>query len=174
MALFRRARGAPRLAEAVAARLSLGRGEWVLAHAVDRHTGRSVVFTSWHVLVVDPADGQVVRRAWREVNGGSWEPRTRTISVTWTDGGRPAQWTMDEGGEKAAEVLRERVQASIVVAEEIRLGDRLCGRVAIRKDLASGQLSDQVVFARGVRADDPALVDYVAAVRADLRDQAGL
>ncbi len=145
--------------------LDLGRGERVLACARDERTDAYVVATTARLAVVPAPDAVSpgsarsveLRRSWSDVEGGAWEPRTGTISVTWVAGGRAAQWTLREGGERFAQVFYERVAASLLIDAPLDHEGRPLGRVAIRRDLATGQLLRQVIWIRGVRRDDAAV-----------------
>lgn len=163
-----------RLAPEIRAAVPLGPGERILAHSTDTATGSAVVLTSWSLAAVDPTGGLLFRRPWSDTDGGGWAPRTKTVSVTWVDGSRPAQWSLASGGDRVAEVFRERVQASVALSAEVRVGDPVVARAAVRKDLHTGALFEQVVYGRGVRRDAPGVVAAVDAVLADLRDQTGL
>ena len=68
----------------------------------------------------------------------------------------------------------ERVQASVVLAQRVELGERRSARAVIRQDLASGELVEQVVLGKGVRPDDPGVEPQTAAALAYLREQVGL
>ena len=101
-------------------------------------------------------------------------PSPPRLTVTWTDGTRPGQWTFRGQQTLLPETVRERVQASVVLSTRLVLGERRTGRVAIRQDLATRELVPQTVLARRVRADDPEVRIQVEAALADLRDQVGL
>ena len=113
-------------------------------------------------------------RAWLSVDAGSWEPETATLTVTWAEGGRGAQWSFRDQQTPLPETLRERVQASVVIATRLTLGDRRSGRVAIRQDFATRELIVQTILGRYTRADDPEVQAHVEAALAHLRDQVGL
>jgi len=199
MALFRRRTSRPELPPAVTAACELARGERVLAFGIDDNTGRYVVATTFAVAVVtdnrktgskttgdrktgDRTTGskttgtaeRVLRRAWLLVDAGSWEPETATLTVTWTDGARAGQWSFRDQLTRLPETLRERVQASVVIATRLTLGDRRNGRVAIRQDFETRELIPQTVLGRYTRADDPEVAAHVEAALTHLRDQVGL
>ncbi len=170
MGWFRR--GGEQAPRAEGTPLQLEPGERVLARGVDEHTGAELVLTTWALVL--RRDGQVVtRRPWSDVDAGSWAPRSQTMSVTWVDGSAAGQWLLGPAGDKAAEVFRDRVQASVVLSDDVLVDGRSVGRAAIRKDLATGRLFGQVVVARGVRRDDPRVAAQADAVLADLREQTG-
>ena len=164
----------PDLPAEVSAALDLARGERVLAHATDELTGGSVVATTWALAVVRPDGVLELRRPWHLVDAGVWQHEVSTLTVTFVDGTRPTQWTL--GGQRTLlpEVLRERVQASVVLAQRLSVGERRTARVAIRKDLQTGSLLSQTLLGRGVRAADPVVQEQLSRALAELADQVGL
>jgi hypothetical protein len=197
MGLFKRRAPRPELPSTVAAALELAKGERVLAFGVDDLTGGYVIATAYGLAVVtlavvpsnanadvaaSGATGPVVstiaertlRRRWLSVDAGAWDPETATLIVTWADGGRGVQWSFRGQQTRLPETLRERVQASVVIATRLTLGDRRSGRVAIRQDFATRELIEQTILGRYTRADDPEVQAHVEAALAHLRDQVGL
>ena len=176
MALSLRRRGA-RLPDAVKDALGLAPRERVLTFAAEeaggQPTGTTVVATTHGLYAVDAAGTRVVARPWHEVDAGSWSAELQQLTVTWVDGSRPAQWALGDTS-LLPETLRERVQASVVLAQRIELGPRRSARAVIRQDLATGELVEQVVLGRGVRADDPDLALAAQEALDYLREQVGL
>ena len=150
--------------------VALGRGEKVLAAAVPSGHDGWVVATTYR-LVLTGEDGW--ERPWHHVDGASWSREAARLVVSWVDGARPLQWALEDA-ERLLTVLRERVQASAVITNPLDLGDRRSGRVAIRRNLATGELLDQVVLGRFARPDDPEVAEQVWRVRAYLREQVGM
>lgn len=169
---IRRPRGAAALPAAVLASVELLPGERVLAHAVAEGETTSLVVGTARLYAVPPA-GDALARPWHLVDGGSWDHDNFTLTVTWVDGHRPRQWVLRESTAFLA-AFRERVQASVVLAESVDLGNGRSARVVIRKDLADGTLSDQAILGRGVRLADPGVAEAVGDVRSRLREQVGL
>jgi hypothetical protein len=153
--------------------LSLRRSERLLAWARDDTTGAIVVASNHRLYAVSPAGDVVLDRPWHLVDAGSWSHDAYLLTVTWVDRQRPAQWVLKETT-LLPETLRERVQASVVLAQRIDLGERRSARAVIRKDLASGELVEQVVLGRGVRPDDPAVEHQTRAALDYLKEQVGL
>jgi hypothetical protein len=167
-------RGRPQLPPEVVAALALPHGDRVLAFATDDNRGAHLVASTWALSSVT-AQGQLAfRRPWHLVDAGSWQPEAATLTVTWTDGARPGQWTFRDQHTLLPETVRERVQASVVLSTRLVLGERRTGRVAIRQDLATRELIPQTVLARSVRPDDTGVREQVEAAMAELRDQVGL
>ncbi len=156
----------------VAAGVKLAHGERVLGGALDLDTQAWLVVTNHALVLVGPDHVTSWRRPWHEVDAGSWSRETSSLTVTWADRGRPGQWRM--GDEQLfLQTLRERVQASVVLAEELQLSGRRTGRAVIRQDLATGELLEQVVLGRGVRDDDEVAAASAVAL-AWLREQVGM
>jgi hypothetical protein len=179
MGLFNRLPSRAELPPAITAAVPLAKGERVLAFGIDDNTGGYVVATTFALVVVSSntetaTPERAVRRRWLFVDAGSWEPETATLTVTWTDGGRAGQWCFRDQPTLLPETLRERVQASVVIATRLNLGDRRTGRVAIRQDFETRELIAQTILGRYTRADDPEVQAHVAAALAHLRDQVGL
>jgi hypothetical protein len=97
------------------------------------------------------------------------------FTVTWADKSRPGQWRLADGMRERVflQTLRERVQASVVLGEELALSGRRTGRAVIRQNLRTGELVEQVVLGRGVR-DDAEVVAVTARTLAWLREQVGM
>ncbi len=150
--------------------VALGRGEKVLAAAAPSGHDGWVVATTYRLVLTGEGGWE---RPWHHVDGASWSREAARLVVTWVDGARPAQWALDDA-ERLLTVVRERVQASAVLTHPLDLGDRRSGRVAIRRNLATGELFDQVVLGRFARPDDPEVADQVWRVRAYLREQVGM
>lgn len=147
----------------------------LVAAAWDELGQQWVVATQTRLAVV-AQDGEVREsRPWLDVDGGAWDPESDTLRVTWVAGGGPTRWTFTGTGAHAfTDAFRDRVDASVVLMREVDLGPGRKTRVAIRKDLATRELVDQVVPGQRVRADDDELNEQVAVARATLRDQSGL
>lgn len=186
MGLFNRLPSRAELPPAVTSALELARGDRILAFGVDDLTGGYVIASTFALAVVvstvvtvtstvmTATAERVLHRPWLFVDAGSWEPEAATLTVTWTDAARGAQWSFRDQPTQLPETLRERVQASVVIATRLTLGDRRSGRVAIRQDFETRELIPQTILGRYTRADDPEVQAHVGAALAHLRDQVGL
>ena len=130
--------------------IELGRGERLLSWARDDSSGATVVASNHRLYAVSPAGEVALDRPWHLVDAGSWSHEAFLLTVTWVDRQRPAQWLFREPT-LLPETVRERVQASVVLAQHVDLGERRSARAVIRQDLAGGGLVEQVVLGRGVR-----------------------
>lgn len=165
------------LPEAVdaAAAAGAGSGDRLVAAAHDALADQWVLAGRTRLRVVGP-DGTVrLSQPWLAVDAGSWDPEADTLQVTWVETAETTQWRLTgPGARHFVEAFRDRVQASVVLVREVDLGRGRTTRVAVRKDLATRELLDQVVPGPGVRAHDAELEREVAVARATLRDQSGL
>lgn len=187
MGLFRRDGGSAGDAAAAAA-VPVRRGERILAvaavaaapaavpAAAEREARGTVVATTYDLAYL-ATDGQLIwRRPWYHVDTGSWSQSEESLEVTWM-GDLPAErWTVTGNG-RLLTVFRERVQASVVLGTDVEVAGRRVARVVLRKDLATGEMVEQVKWRRGPRpsgaiADEAA--DAVARAQLRLRDEVGL
>ncbi len=168
VALFSRRR---RLPDPVRRALDL-RGDAVLAAAplVD---GRWVV-TTRRALHLVGTDG-TVRVPWADVDRGSLDATTGTLTVHWVNG---ASTDLPLGPDSPAwdltQSFRERVQQSVVHVEHVSLpgsGERV--RVALRRD-EDGALFTQVIGPGDVDLADPGVARQVALAERRVRAEAGL
>lgn len=174
MRLFGRAQDRAGLPLSIIDALPLRRGERILAHATDRHTQARIIATTYDLAAVLD-DGNVVwRHPWRDVQTGVWEPKTRSMTMAWTDSARGLQWQFDDGDERFVQVFRERIEASVLIAVPLEQDDQVIGEAALRRDLASGTLVPQLSYVRGVRRSDPQVTAYADRVLDSLKEQAGL
>jgi hypothetical protein len=151
-------------------------GEKLLAWAVDVATGTTVIAGRHRLYAVqtDPAGARLaLSRPWHLVDAGTWGGEDGILMITWVDGERPARFQLTELG-MFPETLRERVQASVVLAESLDLGARRTAKVVVRKDLRTGALLSQAVLGPGVRSADPGVAEQVRAGLARVREQVGL
>jgi len=166
--LFSRRR---RLPAAARARLDLPSGDTVLA-STELADGQWVVATrrALHVLGRD----EVARSPWCDVDGGTLDPATRTLSVRWVWGSTSQIVFPEEPGARAfSQAFRERVQQSVVHVVTAAVPDGRRVRVALRRD-EDGELFTQVIPDGVVDLTDPAVAAAVDAAEAEIRDTVGL
>ncbi|MCE1179532.1 MAG: hypothetical protein LWW86_10975 [Micrococcales bacterium] len=154
--------------------LGLASGERLLAWATEDGTGRVVAATN-HRLVTVTSGAAELSAAWHEISRGSWSQEAAMMSVFFADDRFPVQWRFDEGEPRLLlQTIRERVQASVVLAQEVNLGPQQVAQTALRKDLATGEISEQTVLGKGARRDDPELAMAVRETLDALREQIGI
>lgn len=169
---------APAVPADVAAAVDASGGEKLLAWATDG-LGTTLVAGRHRLYVVGPGEGEgaaalVVRsaRAWHLVDAGLWS-EDGVLRIAWVDDEPPLRIALTEPG-MFPETLRERVQASVVLAETIEVGRKGTAKVVVRRDLATNALLSQAVLGRGVRISDPGVADDVQAGIDRVREQVGL
>lgn len=160
----------------VAGAVDTSEGERLLAWGTDGR-GTTVVAGRHrlHVVVTD-AEGalhEALDRPWHLVDAGTWSGDDAALTVTWVDGHRPTRVVLDEPG-MLPETLRERVQATVVLAETVDLGGRRTAKVVVRRVLSTRELVSQAVLGPGVRSSDPGVSERVRAGLARVREQVGL
>ncbi len=161
---------------AVASAIDPARQEKLLAWAVESATGTTVVAGRHRLYAVGPGpEGSVVTlsRPWHLVDAGTWSGEDALLSVTWVDGEPPVRFALTQPG-LLPETFRERVQASVVIAETLDLGGRRTARVVVRRVLETDALVSQAVLGKGVRSSDPGVDEQVRAGLARVREQVGL
>lgn len=153
MSFLRRADRPP---PAVLARLDLGRGERVLAWAVDRD-GR------WHLgsdRALHLADGDGYRRlGWEEIERAEWlgdEERLALVEAAdWGEAERRHEIEVAEPGE-LVDLLRERVTRSVLTTAYAKVRGRAgISVVARRSPVGDGPVQWSYVLADGLDPDDP-------------------
>lgn len=145
----------------------------VLSVVRDVPSGAWVVGTKTHVYAVRESS-VVLDRKWHMVDTGSWDDETSRLTVTWVDKAPATVWELGADPGTFPQVLRERVQATVVLADEVDLGTKRKARVVVRKDLADGTLMGQTILGRGVRSSDPGVREETRAALDRLREQVGL
>jgi hypothetical protein len=119
------------------------------------------------------APSVVVHREWADVDRATYDTDSNVIRVHWVDGEEPTPLTLDGRRTVLPQVLRERVQWSVVLAEPVKLSGGRSARVAVRRR-ADGELFSQVIGGRGVDLSDPEAARALDAAEARVRSAAGL
>lgn len=167
MPLFRRR---PSLPPDVRARLDVATGDRVMASA-ELTDGWAVA--THRALHVAPDGAPARRRPWSDVDRASVDPETSTLSVFWVEGPPDHLHLAHDDPRGLPEVLRERVQSSVVHSEPVSLADGRRLRVALRRG-EDGRLLTQVIGDGGVDLTDPDVARVVDAAEARVREAAGL
>ncbi len=175
-----RLRSSRRLPDSVRESLGL-HGDRVLAATVDVTSGEHLVVGQWRLYAVSsPGQGSAqvrLRVPWHEVDGGTYDPDTHSLTVTWVGDRAAERWRLDPADRAGAEVhdrFRERVQASVVLAEAVDLGARLHGRVVVRRRFSDGTLLSQVLLGPGATMSDPGQRARALAALARVEEQVGM
>ena len=168
VALFSRRR----LPAADRTRLDLRPGDAVLV-STELADGRWAVATRHALLLLGP-EGPAQRHPWSDVDHGSLDPATRTMTLRWVWGDTERLTFAEVPGSFAfSQTFRERVQQSVVHAVSVTLPDGRRARVVLRRDEA-GVLFTQVLGDASIDLSDPAVAAVVDAAEDEVRDAAGL
>ena len=161
---------AEKLPADVRSALDLDRGDRVLAHGRLDDGSWAVATTSSLVRSTGTSSASC---RWCDVDRGSWDPTSSTLTVTWVDGRAPLLLRFAHPAKTSImSVFRERVQASVVMSETVPVGTGLTARVAVRKD-HHGNLLTQVVGDAGADLSDPLTQAAVRSALARLRSASG-
>lgn len=151
--------------------LSLEPGERVLAWAAA--PDGDVVATTRRLVL--PVDGTAETMTWQSVERAGWDEETEQLVVIETAalGSRPRRYRVNVGREPVLlDVIREQVQASVVLSRKVPITERAGIRVTARRAPGGQQLSWAVAVDRGLDLEDTQVrlrVDQaVALVRAEL------
>lgn len=126
-------------------------------------------------LVVVAASGVRVERGWHDVDAATWDDEESLLRVSWVDGAPPLDLVLErEAGTFLPEVMRERVQASVLLARRVDLTSGGTVRVVLRRGPGDPPVLTQVLPGPGVDLDDPAVAGQVERARRALRGAAGL
>ena len=163
-----------RLPATVTARLDLARGDAVLAGVELDGGGWAVASVrALHLLGHDEQAGEAAT-PWCDIDRGSLDPATRTLTVWWVSGARRALVLPDDdAAQRFARAFRDRVQQSVVHAVTVALPGGAQAQVALRRG-PDGQLFTQTLGGTAVDVTDPEVAAALAKAEAAVRDAAGL
>lgn len=119
------------------------------------------------------APSVVVHREWADVDRATYEADSNVIRVHWVDGDEPTPLALDGRRSVLPQVLRERVEWSVVLAEPVRLPGGRSARVAVRRR-TDGELFSQVIGQGDLDVTDPDIAGVIDAAEARVRNAAGL
>ncbi|MEZ5115839.1 MAG: hypothetical protein R2737_06175 [Candidatus Nanopelagicales bacterium] len=115
------------------------------------------------------------RIPWDRISRATWQDPVLELTVQLRPGGRPdtVRLELDDPGEVPV-VVRERVQASIVVSQHVPMEGEKGARIVARRDSDTGELRWSVVFDTGLDPRDPDLRARADEALADLRASWGV
>jgi len=148
--------------------LGIGAGERVLAWSALAGGGFAAATPSG-LYVLTPF-GRRIDRPWHEVDHAAWDPDSRTLAVQWVNGSiTPLE--LDQRS-FVPEVVRDRVQASVVLGTRLEVRGGRAVRLALRRD-PQGEVFVQVLPDPGVDLADPEVAIRVRQASAGLRAELG-
>ncbi|MGN6243254.1 MAG: hypothetical protein ACTHQ3_06215 [Motilibacteraceae bacterium] len=164
------------LPDAVRAVLALEPGERVLAVAELLDGGWAVATERALLLAPGPSQGgEAERISWWTVDSAAWDDASERLVVdARPPGRRPVVRRLalhEPESSLLPETVRERVQASIVVSQKVRLVGRAGGRVTARQVPGSAELVWDVQLDPGLDPADPQVQAAAEAAMAEVRAQ---
>ncbi len=153
-------------------RRRLERGDRPLAAGPLHGDAGWVVATAGDLVALRGDD--VVRRPWCDVDRAAFDPAHGVVTIAWVDAEPDLKLRLADGAKtRLPQVVRERVEWSVVLGEEVPLPDGRSAKVAVRREL-DGPLFSQVLAGPGVDLDDPEVAPLVDAAEQRVRSAAGL
>ena len=150
--------------------LELGRGERLLAWS-SLVGGGAAAATIKDLRIVTPR-GKKIIQSWVEVDHAVWEQESRMLVIWWVNSRQTTPLEIQDDVGRLPEVVRERVQSSVVLTASVPLPGGRAGRVALRRTV-DGDLTAQALVPPGVKADAPQVAPLLAAAVAALWSEAG-
>jgi hypothetical protein len=155
----------------VARALDLGQGERLLAWS--SLVGGGAAAATMHDLRIVTPRGRKIVRDWVAIDHAVWEQDSSMLVIWWVDTRTTTPLEIQDDVGRLPEVVRERVQASVVLTASVPLpGSRAPGRVALRRT-RDGSLTGQSLVPPGVKADTPDVARRLTAGLAALWSEAG-
>jgi hypothetical protein len=117
--------------------------------------------------------GKLISREWLDVDHAAWDQDSAMLAIWWVGSRQttPLEIVDDEG--RLPEVVRERVQASVVLSSDVALPGGRSAKVALRRG-TDGRLVTQNVLPPGVKADAAGVAQRLEKAAAELRSEAGM
>jgi hypothetical protein len=147
-------------------------GERLLAWSV-LVGGGAAAATTLRLRIATPR-GDTLVRPWVSVDHAVWDQDSRTLVIWWVDSRRTTPLEIQDDIGRLPEVVRERVQSSVVLTASVPLPNGRAARVALRRG-PGGELSAQALVPPGVKEDAPDVAPVLAravdALWAEVGDQ---
>lgn len=165
-------------AVAVASRRSPGGKEDILA-AVELTDGRWVAGTRAAVYLPTEVPDAVRRVGWEAIERAGWDSEASVLTIYETTAfGTPLRATdlkVDDPG-RFGQLLRERVDASVLVQRHIPLAGKRGVRVVGRRNPAEPDtaVTWNFVLDKGLEPDQPGVLDAAEAALKSVRDEFGV
>jgi hypothetical protein len=164
---------APKVPNEMRASLSLQDGERVLASATTTD-GSSIVATTRAVFL--PTETGLRRIGWEQVDkaGWDWDQGTLWVLEAAPLGARPHRWRVQvENPGHVIDVVRERVNATVVVSQHVALAGERGVRVVGRRPPGTDVLTWSVAVDSGINVNDPQLRAKITEAVEEVRRQVG-
>ncbi len=149
--------------------LALGRGEKLLA--VAQLTQQVEVVATSERVVVRGSGRAAWERRWAEIDTVSWDGEERVLTLVDVEGGGTSLDLVADEHLRLAQVVRERVQATLVASRRVQVpGGQV--RLVVRKE--GGQLVLQELAGVEVNATEPRARAQIDRAKRELADSVGM
>ncbi len=133
--------------------------------------GGAAVATMGGLRILTPR-GKLISQPWVGVDHAVWDQDSAMLVIWWVDSRQTTPLEILDDVGRLPEVIRERVQASVVLTSSVVLPGGRIARVALRRD-ASGGLTAQSLLPPGVREDAEDVAPLLRRATAELWAEAG-
>ncbi|MCD5311702.1 hypothetical protein [Kineosporia babensis] len=133
--------------------------------------GGAAAATVRDLRIVTPR-GETIVRSWDAVDQAVWDQDSQMLLVSWVGTRKNTPLEIQDDIGRLPEVVRERVQSSVVLAATVPMPRGKPARVALRRD-PEGRLLAQSLLPPGVKADAPEVKSVIDGALADLWAEAG-
>lgn len=133
--------------------------------------GGAAAATLRDLRIVTPR-GEKIVRTWDAVDHAVWDNESSMLVVWWVDTRKTTPLEVQDDIGRLPEVVRERVQSSVVLTASVPMPRGKPARVALRRD-PQGQLVAQSLLPPGIKADAPDVAPVIEEALAALWAEAG-
>ncbi|MBT0770859.1 hypothetical protein KIH74_18090 [Kineosporia sp. J2-2] len=134
--------------------------------------GGGAAAATLHDLRVITPRGEKMVRGWETIDHAVWDQDSRMLVIWWVDSRRTTPLEIQDDVGRLPEVVRERVQSTVVLTASVPLTRGKPARVALRRD-AHGELLAQSLVPPGVKPDAPEVAQAIDRALAELWAEAG-
>ncbi|GAA3624269.1 hypothetical protein GCM10022223_46650 [Kineosporia mesophila] len=133
--------------------------------------GGAAAATVRDLRIVTPRGERMVH-TWDAVDRAVWDQDSRMLVIWWVHSRKTTPLEIQDDVGRLPEVVRERVQSSVVLSASVPMRRGKPAKVALRRD-PDGRLLAQSLLPPGLRADAPDLKPVIDQALADLWAEAG-
>jgi hypothetical protein len=133
--------------------------------------GGAAAATVRDLRILTPRGEQVIR-TWDAVDHAVWDQDSAMLVIWWVDTRKTTPLEIQDDIGRLPEVVRERVQSSVVLTASVPMPRGKPARVALRRD-PDGRLLAQSLLPPGLKADAPDVKPVIDRALADLWAEAG-
>ncbi|GLY18050.1 hypothetical protein LWF15_27160 [Kineosporia rhizophila] len=133
--------------------------------------GGAAAATVRDLRIVTPRGERIVR-SWSEVDHAVWDQDSAMLVIWWVGTRKTTPLEIQDDIGRLPEVVRERVQSSVVLTASVPMPRGKPARVALRRD-PEGRLVAQSLLPPGLKADAPDVKPVIDQALADLWAEAG-